>query len=160
MPLSEHEQRLLEQMEQQLLSDDPRFASTMRGPRRPGGGRRNLAVGACVAAGGLALLVSAVTLVPQDQRSWAIALGVLAFLVMLGGILFAVSGGGSPGEAVQGGQPGAPGQGGPTGVVRPDGRTGPRPAPRAGGKPRRAGGGTFMQRLEQRWDRRRDDRWS
>ena len=156
MPLSEHEQRLLEQMEQQLLSDDPRFASTMRGPRRPGGGRRNLAVGACVAAGGLALLVSAVTLVPQDQRSWAIALGVLAFLVMLGGILFAVSGGGPSGEAVQGGQHGPSGQGGPTGVVRPDGRT----APRAAAKPRRSGGGTFMQRLEQRWDRRRDDRWS
>lgn len=154
MPLSEHEQRLLEQMEQQLLSDDPRFASTMRGPRRPGGGRRNLVIGACVAAGGLAMLVSAVTLVPQDQRSWAIALGVLAFLVMLGGILFAVSGGGPSGEAVQGGH-GAPGQGGPTGVVRPDGRT----APHAAAKPRRSGG-TFMQRLEQRWDRRRDDRWS
>ncbi|HEX5512135.1 MAG TPA: DUF3040 domain-containing protein, partial [Actinomycetales bacterium] len=28
MPLSEHEQRLLSQMEQQLLADDPRFAST------------------------------------------------------------------------------------------------------------------------------------
>ena len=155
MPLSEHEQRLLEQMEQQLLSDDPRFASTMRGPRRPGGGRRNLVVGACIAAAGLAMLVCAVTLVPPTQRSWAIALGVLAFLVMLGGILFAVSGGGSSGEAVQGGHQASPGQGGPTGVVRPDGRT----APRSAAKPRRSGG-TFMQRLEQRWDRRRDDRWS
>jgi uncharacterized membrane protein YfcA len=31
MPLSEHEQKLLNQMEQALITEDPRFASTFRG---------------------------------------------------------------------------------------------------------------------------------
>ncbi len=145
MPLSEHEQRLLEQMEQQLLSDDPRFASTMRGPRRSGGGRRSLVIGAVVVVVGLAMLVAAVILLGHDQR-WSIWLGALAFLVMLGGILYAVSGAGDP----------RGGTSGPAGVVRSDGRTAARPAGRPS-KQRRSG--TFMQRLEQRWDRRRDDRW-
>ena len=30
MPLSEHEQRLLEQMERALYAEDPKFASTLR----------------------------------------------------------------------------------------------------------------------------------
>ena len=34
MPLSEHEQRLLEQMERQLYADDPKLASTLRGSGR------------------------------------------------------------------------------------------------------------------------------
>jgi hypothetical protein len=41
VPLSEHEQRLLEQMERALYAEDPKFASTLRsaGPR-PGSRRR------------------------------------------------------------------------------------------------------------------------
>ncbi|EBF6878346.1 DUF3040 domain-containing protein, partial [Salmonella enterica subsp. enterica serovar Saintpaul] len=31
MPLSEHEQQLLEQMEQALYAEDPKFASQMQG---------------------------------------------------------------------------------------------------------------------------------
>ena len=31
MPLSEHEQRLLEQMERALYAEDPKFASSLRG---------------------------------------------------------------------------------------------------------------------------------
>ena len=31
MPLSEHEQRLLEQMERALYAEDPKFASALRG---------------------------------------------------------------------------------------------------------------------------------
>lgn len=147
MPLSEHEQRLLEQMEQQLLSDDPRFASTMRGPRRQGGGKRSVVIGVGVAVAGLAALVATVILIPPAQRGWVYGIGGLAFLVMLGGILYAVSGAGGRSES------------GPVGVVGADGR--PAPRPQAGhqrpGRPRRQG--TFMQRLEQRWDRRRDDRW-
>ena len=43
MPLSENEQRLLEQMERALYAEDPKFASAMRGAnRRPGAGRRLL----------------------------------------------------------------------------------------------------------------------
>jgi len=31
MPLSEHEQRLLEQMEKALYAEDPKFATSLRG---------------------------------------------------------------------------------------------------------------------------------
>ena len=42
MPLSEHEQRLLEQIERALYAEDPKFASTVRGGklRRPSRRRR------------------------------------------------------------------------------------------------------------------------
>jgi len=33
MPLSEHEERLLAQMEEQLAKDDPRLVSTLTGAR-------------------------------------------------------------------------------------------------------------------------------
>ena len=36
MPLSEHEQQLLEQMEQALYAEDPKFASQMQGSSLPG----------------------------------------------------------------------------------------------------------------------------
>jgi hypothetical protein len=140
VPLSDHEQRLLEQMEQQLLSDDPRFASTMRGPRRQPGGRRRLLTGVVVAVVGLALLVLSVTLAKGGAQ---IAFGALSFVVMLGGILYGLSGAGGTTRP------------GPAGAVRPDGSVGQRP----GGRGRSARRGTFMQRLEQRWDRRRDERW-
>ena len=42
MPLSEHEQRLLDQIERALYAEDPKFASTVRGGRlrRPSRRRR------------------------------------------------------------------------------------------------------------------------
>ncbi|MFP5336240.1 MAG: DUF3040 domain-containing protein [Actinomycetes bacterium] len=130
MPLSEHEQRLLAQMEQQLLAEDPKFASAMNGRRSVM--RRRLAVGVLGVLAGLVLLVFAVA-------QQIILLGVLAFLVMLGGAVYAFS---APGSRSRG----------PLGVV--DG-SGVR-APRSAGGHR---SGTFMQRLEERWDRRRDERW-
>lgn len=129
MPLSEHEQRLLAQMEQQLLSEDPKFASAMRGRRSVA--RRHLAVGVLGVLVGLVLLVVAVS---QN----VILLGVLAFLLMLGGAIYAFS---------------APR--GPVGVVDGSGRPRPR---RPGQGPASQGSGSFMQRLEERWDRRRGDR--
>jgi hypothetical protein len=131
VPLSEHEQRLLAQMEQQLQAEDPKFASAMNGRRSAG--RRRMIVGSVAVVLGLLLLVLAVA-------NQIILLGVLAFLVMLGGAVYAFS---------------APkARSGPLGVVGASGQ--PRP-PRGGLRPSRHG--TFMQRMEQRWDRRRDDRW-
>ena len=142
MPLSDHEQRLLEQMEQQLLSDDPRFASTMRGPRSMPGARRRVVLGVVAVLVGLGVLVLAVA-------NQSIGIGAVAFVLMLAGLVYALS---------------APtSRSGPVGVVRGDGATAARPLgkgkPRRPGPARRPGSGTFMQRLEQRWDRRRDDRW-
>jgi len=78
VPLSEHEQRLLEQMERALYAEDPKFASSLRsaGPRL--GSRRQAALGVVVALGGLAVLV-------LGAASSLIPVGVLGFLMMLFG---------------------------------------------------------------------------
>lgn len=77
MPLSEHEQRLLEQMERQLYADDPKLASTLRGSGRSLRSRHRLMLGILGVAGGMGLLVAGVA------SAWP--LGVVGFLVMLGG---------------------------------------------------------------------------
>jgi len=130
VPLSENEQRLLEQMERALYAEDPKFASAMRGAnRRPGAGRRLLLGGVSIVLG-LVVLVFGVS---QKQ----VLLGVLGFVLMLGGTAYAVS---------------SQRRGGPVGVVNAAG--GVRPA----AKGRKRSHGSFMQRLEERWDRRRDGR--
>ena len=61
MPLSEYEQRVLEQMERQLTSDDPRLANTLtqRGGRRPV--VRYVVAGVGAVVGLLLLVVGAAT---------------------------------------------------------------------------------------------------
>lgn len=145
MPLSEHEQKLLEQMEQQLLADDPRFATTMRDQRRSvGGGRRRTVVGVSIILAGLGLVVLSLLNSADWSGPW---LGVLAIVAMFAGLIVALTGPRSTGP-------------GPLGTVGPDGRTRPGGSRRSGppAKGRARGQSTFMQRLEQRWDRRRDDR--
>ncbi len=138
MPLSEHEQKLLEQMEQQLLADDPRFATTMRDQRRSrGASPRRGALGITAIVIGLAIVVLALFF----NNLW---LGIPAIVLMFGGLVIALTGG-AQGDAA----------GGPTGVVGSGGSS--RPSSAASSRRRKQGSGTFMQRLEQRWDRRRDD---
>lgn len=124
MPLSEYEQRMLEQMERQLRSDDPKLADTL-GNRRARGSRVLLGTLALIV--GIGLLVGGVALRLEF-------LGVIGFLAMFGGVWIAVS---------------KPRKSGPVGASDA-GRTPARPAP--------SGRRTFMQRLEDRWDRRRDSR--
>lgn len=125
MPLSEHEQKLLEQMEQQLLADDPRFATTMRDQRRARtASPRRGALGITAIVAGLAAVVLSLYL----QQVW---IGVLGIVLMFGGLIVALTGGRGP-------------------TAQPGGRSAP-----AGAKGGPAQGG-FMQRLEQRWERRRD----
>jgi hypothetical protein len=127
VPLSDNEQRLLEQMERALYAEDPKFASTMRGAARRSGSARRLLIGVSGVIVGLVLLVVGVA-------KMMVLLGVLGFVSMLAGTAYAVSG---------------HRRGGPAGVVQGNGSIRQVPAKRRG---------TFMQRLEQRWDRRRDDR--
>lgn len=85
MPLSEHEQRLLEQMERALYAEDPKFASSLRsnGERRTN--RRRSAVGVIVALLGAGALVAGV--------AWAqVVVGVIGFVAMLLGSYLVVSG--------------------------------------------------------------------
>ncbi|PFG38414.1 Protein of unknown function (DUF3040) [Georgenia soli] len=124
MPLSEYEQRMLQQMEQQLRSDDPKLANTLADKPRPN--VRRLSLGVLLFLVGLGGLVGGVA----TGYVW---LGVLGFLAMLGGVMLAITG--PRGGATKGGGRG--------GVRRPGGK-----APSAG----------FMQRQEDRWNRRNEER--
>lgn len=130
MPLSEHEQRLLEQMERALYAEDPKFASSLQRPSLGQASRGRLVAGAATALAGLALLVTGVaTKLP--------IVGVVGFLAMLAGVIVAFTGSRSA-EAAENGAVGATGASAPT--------TSP--------KPKKAGG--FMDRMEYRWRNRRE----
>ena len=78
MPLSEHEQRLLEQMEKALYAEDPKFATSLRSAPGARAARGRAALGVLGVLAGLALLIAGVA-------TTVIALGVLGFIVMLVG---------------------------------------------------------------------------
>jgi hypothetical protein len=82
MPLSEHEQKLLEQLEKQLHEDDPKFANSMGSDPGRSWSTRHVVIGVLCALAGVFLLLVGVTL--QN-----IFVGVLGFIVMGGGVYFA-----------------------------------------------------------------------
>lgn len=86
MPLSEHEQRMLEQMERALYEEDPRFAATIRNTPGPSSrARRGAGVGVLVAAlGVVTIIVALLQAIPL--------LGVLGFVAVLGGTYVALRG--------------------------------------------------------------------
>ncbi|WP_219416598.1 DUF3040 domain-containing protein [Pseudonocardia nigra] len=100
MPLSEHEQRLLEQIERALYAEDPKFASTVRGGRLRKPTRRRRLQGVALFVVGLVLLVVGVA-VPQLWLASLPVLSVVGFLVMLGGALLTVTSLGGGGQAAQ-----------------------------------------------------------
>jgi hypothetical protein len=129
MPLSEYEQRVLEQMERQLTSDDPKLVNTFQG--RPASSlRRYLLTSAGALLGLTVLVIGAATSTP--------VVGVLGFVAMFVSVVLAFS---------------PPRRGGPTGVVAADGSV--RPPAGHGTRTTNAG---FITRLEQRWEHRRDGR--
>jgi protein-S-isoprenylcysteine O-methyltransferase Ste14 len=82
MPLSEHEQRLFDQIERALYAEDPKFASTIRGARlRPS--RRRRIQGIALFVLGIALLVCGM-LVPLKVFSIPVV-SVVGFLMMFVG---------------------------------------------------------------------------
>ena len=83
MPLSEHEQRLLEQIERALVDDDPKFASSVRSGDRRGKARRKLQLGVLLFVAGMAALIGG-AVVPS------VPLGALGFLVAFGGLALTV----------------------------------------------------------------------
>ncbi|MEE2059849.1 DUF3040 domain-containing protein [Rhodococcus artemisiae] len=91
MPLSEHEQRMLDQIESALYAEDPKFASTVRGKRMGmASNRRRLQAGALFVLG-LTLLIAGVAL-PVKPGGFPI-ISLLGFLVMFGaGVLVLVDG--------------------------------------------------------------------
>ena len=137
MPLSEHEQRLLSEMEHQLVADDPKFASAMQGSRSRSRAGSRLAIGALAVVAGMVLLVLSVAY-QRQLGAFGIPLSVLAFIAMLAGASFAFS---------------RPTKSGPQGVVTPEGRTLPRTGQPSRGRPSRG----VMEKFEERWARRKGD---
>jgi hypothetical protein len=89
MPLSEHEQRLLEQIERALYAEDPKFASSVRGGRLRRPSRRRRLQGGFLFSLGLILLVAGIAM--PFQPGGVPVVSVIGFLVMFGGALLMLS---------------------------------------------------------------------
>jgi len=160
VPLSEEELRLLEQMEQALAQEDPKFVSTLRGSTLERVARMRTVIAAAVFALGVVMLMGGAV----SQQIW---LGVLGFVVMLASAtvgLAAWRGRHAPParpprsedqlfdfddqphrfDVIEGGRSKKQGR-----LRRPGGKPFRRPENKT---PKQ---GTFMQRMEQRWEHRR-----
>jgi hypothetical protein len=102
MPLSEHEQRLLDQIERALYAEDPKFVSTVRGSRLRKPTRRRRLQGVAVFALGLVLLVVGVAVRALWIADNFPVLSVIGFLVMLTGAVMAVTSVGAKGQQASG----------------------------------------------------------
>ena len=164
MPLSEEELRLLEQMEQALAQEDPKFVSTLRGSSLERVARMRTIAAAVVFVVGIVMLMGGAV----AQQIW---LGVLGFVVMVGSAtlglaswrgrkastaqpqqsedqLFDFDDHPHRFDVIDGGRANRPRK-----LRRTSGKQ-PRRPRSAGKQPKQ---GTFMQRMEQRWERRRDE---
>lgn len=158
MPLSEEELRLLEQMERALAQEDPKFVSTIQGTTIERVAKTRALIAGAVFVIGVGLLLGGA----MAQQTW---LAVLGFVVMLGSAVIGLT-------AWRGRHASTP-------EVSNDpmdglldsswdresdrfrliegGRAPKRPKP--GRTPKASGpSGSFMQRMEQRWQRRRNNR--
>ncbi|WP_307836093.1 DUF3040 domain-containing protein [Phycicoccus sonneratiae] len=83
MPLSDHEQKMLDQMEQQLAAEDPKFASNMQGSGLASLQRRRWVVGVVGALAGLGLVFVGI-----NTTMWV---GAIGFALMVAAVAFAVT---------------------------------------------------------------------
>jgi hypothetical protein len=164
VPLSEEELRLLEQMEQALAQEDPKFVSTLRGSSLERVARMRTIAAAVVFVVGVVMLMGGAV----SQQIW---LGVLGFVVMVGSATIALAS--WRGRHAPAAQPQASedqlfdfddhphrfdvidgGRAERSRKLRrkPGSSKQPRRTRSTGKAPKQ---GTFMQRMEQRWERRR-----
>jgi len=125
MPLSEQEQRLLDEMERNLYQNDADFVATVGGAR----GRTNyrgIILGAVLVVVGIAVLLVGV-------GSSLLVVGVLGFIIMFAGVIVALT----PTRSAKS----APRQPGTTAPTATAGRS-----------------GGFMSNLNERWEKRQEDR--
>jgi Protein of unknown function (DUF3040) len=133
MPLSDHEQRMLDQIESALYAEDPKFASSVRGGGLRAPSTRRRLQGVALFVIGLAMLVSGVAFKATMIGSFPI-LSVIGFVVMFAGVFFAITGPRvGAGKERSGGAPGAPRQ-----------------------RRAKGSGGSFTSRMEDRFRRRFD----
>jgi hypothetical protein len=121
MPLSEQEQRLLDEMERHLMHNDADVVSAPRDGRTLS--YRNIVYGTILVLAGLGGLIIGVS-------TDLVVVGVIGFVVMLGGVVLAVTPTRGPGRM----------------PAEPDGPAKPRAT------------SSFMDRMNDRWDRRQGDR--
>ena len=127
MPLSEQEQRLLDEMERHLLHNDADIVSAPSGDRTLS--YRNLVYGAVLLLVGIGALVAGVALGGQLGPVVSIIVGVIGFAAMLTGVILAVT---------------------------PTRRTGPARQVKTSSSKSPQGSASFMDRMNDRWDRRQD----
>ncbi|ORM33643.1 DUF3040 domain-containing protein [Williamsia sp. 1135] len=130
MPLSEHEQRMLEQIENALYAEDPKFASNVRSRRFGGSTARRRLQAAVLFIVGLVLLIGG--LVVDVMIGGFPIISLVGFLVMFGAGLMALWGSRS----------------GPANGAAAAGST----SRRSGREPRQ--GRKFSERMEERFNRR------
>lgn len=130
MPLSDHEQKMLEQMEQALAAEDPKFASQMQGSSLASLQRRRWVLGGIGVVAGLGLVIVGI-----NTTMWV---GAIGFAVMVASAVFAAT----------------PPRRARLGVVRADGTAGPAPK---GAARRKGGQKSFMDKLDERWERRQNN---
>ncbi|MCX7521501.1 DUF3040 domain-containing protein [Microbacterium sp. STN6] len=129
MPLSEHEQRLLDEMERSLYQNDADFVAKVGGGGHQRPAYRSIVLGVLVVVLGIATLITGVFIqVPVV----GIIVGVVGFVLMFVGVLLAVAPGRKP-----------RGSGAATGSGRASDNRGPAHA-------------GFMDRLNERWEKRQD----
>lgn len=159
MPLSEHEQRLLEQIERALSHDDPQFEKTVRRATPGRHYRSRLVRSFAIILLGLVVLIVAMAMGSQTYSE--IGVGVAGFAIMLFGALRAyqavrrLSGRFDPppvstptARRARRGKPHLRSVSGP-GTPSAGGGRAPRARPRRG-----PSGGSLIERLAQRWERR------
>lgn len=150
MPLSEHEQRLLDQIERALYQEDPKFASTVRATDLRTHMRRRLRRAALVLVLGFALLLTG--LIGFGGSALGTGIGVAGFVVMVGALLLAMT----AWKRLQPGQADLHVVGSPE---RPAGSARGGGAKAGRGKARKpASSGSMKERLEERWRRRWEER--
>ena len=131
MPLSDHEQKMLDQMEQALAAEDPKFASQMQGRALASLQRRRWIIGGVGVVAGLGLV-----LVGVNTTMWV---GAVGFALMVASAVYAAT----------------PPRKSKLGVVGEDGTVQPPSGGARQGKARRKGG--FLDRLDERWERRENN---
>ncbi len=131
MPLSEHEQRLLDQIERALYAEDPKFASNVRGGRMRSPSRRRRVQGIALFVVGLVLLVVGAAVRDLWVANFPVV-SVFGFLIMFIGAVVAIFARGKDAQSAEG----------------------------SSKDPQQSGGGksSLAQRMEERFRRRFEER--
>jgi len=147
VPLSEEELRLLDQMERALVAEDPKFASALRGTALQRNARRRSFIAGGVFLVGVAVLMTGAVL-------QVTLVGILGFVVMLGSAYVALSSWKRQQAAPQSEEAHAllESSEGAFGLSVIEGGKSKKRRPSRG-----RSGGHFMERVEERWRRRRDN---